>query len=47
MITIHKRLYEAKDPEVTVELNDADVLSVIDSDGKPIYILELKVSRKD
>lgn len=47
MIVIGRRLYEAKDASVKVELNDSDVLTVSDEDGKPIYILELKTSRRD
>jgi len=47
LIVVAKTLYEAKGASVTVEINDADVLTVSDTDGTPIHILELKVSRKD
>jgi hypothetical protein len=44
---VNKTLYEAKEPSVKVDINDADVLTVLDLEGTPIYILELKVTRKD
>lgn len=47
MIGVSRKLYEAKDPIVTVEINDESVLTITDNDGKPVYILELKVVRRD
>jgi len=46
MILVKKALYEAKDPSVHYNINDADVLTITDLEDQPIYILELKVSRK-
>lgn len=47
MIVIGKTLYESKDATVKVDINEANVLTVSDLEGTPLYILELKQSRKD